>query len=101
MRALQDVGKYAKVDHLCAGLLEDLLPGPITILLDKKPDSDLSVSELFSAEHAFKMDSKRSFLTRPKRHHSSLAFASLTTCAGELESGCELVGNQSAGLGFC
>ena len=40
----QDVGKYAKVEHLSAGLLEDLLPGPITILLDKKTESDLSVS---------------------------------------------------------
>ena len=40
----QDVGKYAEVEHLSAGLLEDLLPGPITILLNKKTESDLSVS---------------------------------------------------------
>ena len=40
----EDVAKYAEVDHLSAGLLEDLLPGPITLLLNKKTTSDLSTS---------------------------------------------------------
>lgn len=40
----QDVGKYAEVEHLSAGLLDELLPGPITILLNRKSSSDLSKS---------------------------------------------------------
>ena len=33
-----DVSKYADVAHLNPGLLEELLPGPVTLLLRKKTD---------------------------------------------------------------
>eukprot|EP00740_Mantoniella_antarctica_P011048 CAMPEP_0181392324 /NCGR_PEP_ID=MMETSP1106-20121128/26521_1 /TAXON_ID=81844 /ORGANISM="Mantoniella antarctica, Strain SL-175" /LENGTH=250 /DNA_ID=CAMNT_0023513421 /DNA_START=250 /DNA_END=1005 /DNA_ORIENTATION=+ len=40
----EDVGKYAQVEHLSVGLLEDLLPGPITLLLHRKTSSELSAT---------------------------------------------------------
>jgi tRNA threonylcarbamoyl adenosine modification protein (Sua5/YciO/YrdC/YwlC family) len=40
----EDVRKYAEADHLSADLLEELLPGPITILLRRKSNCELSTS---------------------------------------------------------
>jgi 2',5'-phosphodiesterase len=39
-----DVSKYADVAHLHPGLLEELLPGPITLLLRKKTDAECELS---------------------------------------------------------
>lgn len=37
-----DVHRYCNVDHLPEGLLEALLPGPVTLVLKKKADAPLS-----------------------------------------------------------
>lgn len=37
-----DVPRYCDVEHLPKGLLEDLLPGPVTVVLKKKADAPLS-----------------------------------------------------------
>ncbi|GMH35852.1 hypothetical protein BSKO_03720 [Bryopsis sp. KO-2023] len=37
-----DVEKYCVVDHLPEGLVEELLPGPVTLVLERKSDAPLS-----------------------------------------------------------
>lgn len=37
-----DVASYGMTDHLPPGLLEDLLPGPVTVMLDKRTNAKLA-----------------------------------------------------------
>ena len=39
---LEDVPRYAEVSHLPPGVLTDLLPGPVTLLLTKRSDAPLA-----------------------------------------------------------
>ncbi|KAK9819723.1 hypothetical protein WJX72_001675 [[Myrmecia] bisecta] len=37
----EDVARYGETDHLAAGVLVDLLPGPVTVVLRRRPGSPL------------------------------------------------------------
>jgi 2',5'-phosphodiesterase len=37
-----DIPRYCEVNHLPRGLLEDLLPGPVTLVLTRRPDAPLT-----------------------------------------------------------
>ena len=37
-----DVGRYALCEHLPQGLLSALLPGPVTVLLTRRPDAPIA-----------------------------------------------------------
>ncbi|KAL4445318.1 hypothetical protein ABPG77_011143 [Micractinium sp. CCAP 211/92] len=80
---LQDVGRYGDTQHLPKGLLEDLLPGPVTLLLRRLPDA-LLAPELNPGVDAIGIRIPDAPFIRAvcRQHRSALALTSANVSGG-------------------